>query len=142
MKTSWVLVLALPVSAMAGQLNYQPVNPSFGGNPMNGSYLLQNAGAQNSHTGPQRTRTTTSTTERFARSLESRLTSQLLSDLTGSSSVTEGSLTTSDFTLSVSEYDPETLVEGLYVEIQDNNDSSAEPIKIFVEGLQEVDSGS
>lgn len=27
--------------ATAGQLIYTPVNPSFGGNPLNGSYLLQ-----------------------------------------------------------------------------------------------------
>ncbi|CAM5384452.1 curli assembly protein CsgF [Eoetvoesiella caeni] len=29
--------------AAAGQLVYTPVNPSFGGNPLNGSYLLQKA---------------------------------------------------------------------------------------------------
>ncbi|TAN27298.1 MAG: hypothetical protein EPN31_12280 [Castellaniella sp.] len=32
--------------AMAGQLQYTPVNPSFGGNPLNGAYLLQSAQAQ------------------------------------------------------------------------------------------------
>lgn len=32
-------------SATAGQLIYTPVNPSFGGNPLNGSYLLQQAQA-------------------------------------------------------------------------------------------------
>ncbi|CAM5782623.1 curli assembly protein CsgF [Castellaniella caeni] len=33
-------------SASAGQLTYTPVNPSFGGNPLNGSYMLQSAQAQ------------------------------------------------------------------------------------------------
>ncbi|HEX7386101.1 MAG TPA: curli assembly protein CsgF [Castellaniella sp.] len=36
----------LPVGAMAGQLFYTPVNPSFGGNPLNGPNLLQSAQAQ------------------------------------------------------------------------------------------------
>jgi curli production assembly/transport component CsgF len=33
--------------AMANDLVYQPVNPSFGGNPLNGSYLLSQASANN-----------------------------------------------------------------------------------------------
>ncbi|WP_157076532.1 curli assembly protein CsgF [Castellaniella caeni] len=32
--------------ASAGQLTYTPVNPSFGGSPLNGSYMLQSAQAQ------------------------------------------------------------------------------------------------
>jgi len=32
--------------AAASQLNYQPINPSFGGNPQNGSWLLSQASAQ------------------------------------------------------------------------------------------------
>lgn len=37
-------LMSAPV--MAGQLQYTPVNPSFGGNPLNGSNLLQSAQAQ------------------------------------------------------------------------------------------------
>ncbi|MDY0308461.1 MAG: curli assembly protein CsgF [Castellaniella sp.] len=36
----------LPSPVSAGQLLYAPVNPSFGGNPLNGPTLLQNAQAQ------------------------------------------------------------------------------------------------
>ncbi|WP_323018488.1 curli assembly protein CsgF [Castellaniella sp.] len=32
--------------ALAGQLTYTPVNPSFGGSPLNGSFLLQSAQTQ------------------------------------------------------------------------------------------------
>ncbi|MGB6007142.1 curli assembly protein CsgF [Castellaniella sp.] len=32
--------------AQASQLTYTPVNPSFGGNPLNGSFLLQSAQTQ------------------------------------------------------------------------------------------------
>lgn len=34
----------------AGQLTYQPVNPSFGGSPLNGSWLLAQGQAQNIYT--------------------------------------------------------------------------------------------
>lgn len=37
---------------IAGQLQYTPVNPSFGGNPLNGPYLLQSAQAQKSYPYP------------------------------------------------------------------------------------------
>ena len=37
------------VPASAGELVYQPVNPSFGGNPLNGDFLLQQAKIQNQH---------------------------------------------------------------------------------------------
>jgi curli production assembly/transport component CsgF len=37
---------ALSLSASASQLTYTPVNPTFGGNPLNGSYLLSTAQGQ------------------------------------------------------------------------------------------------
>lgn len=44
---------ALPLSAaLAGPLVYVPVNPSFGGNPLNGSVLLNEAQAQNDYRAP------------------------------------------------------------------------------------------
>jgi len=36
----------LATAAMATQLVYTPVNPTFGGNPLNGSFLLQSGQAQ------------------------------------------------------------------------------------------------
>jgi curli production assembly/transport component CsgF len=41
------LALAFPAAAAAGELVYQPVNPSFGGNPLNGPNLLNSANSQN-----------------------------------------------------------------------------------------------
>ena len=37
----------------ATELVYTPMNPSFGGNPMNGNFLLQKAQSQNDHTADQ-----------------------------------------------------------------------------------------
>ena len=45
-----VLTLAPAVPAGAGELTHGFVNPDFGGSPLNGSYLLSNASAQNNHT--------------------------------------------------------------------------------------------
>lgn len=36
-------------AADAGSLVYQPVNPSFGGSPLNGSWMMQQGQAQNLH---------------------------------------------------------------------------------------------
>jgi curli production assembly/transport component CsgF len=44
-----VPALVLVGAAQAGNLVYQPVNPSFGGSPLNGSWLQSEAGAQNEH---------------------------------------------------------------------------------------------
>lgn len=43
---SLAAVSLLSMPAQAGQLLYTPVNPSFGGNPLNGPTLLQSAQAQ------------------------------------------------------------------------------------------------
>lgn len=42
--SSWILAsVCLFGSANAGQLTYQPINPSFGGSPFNGDWLLNQA---------------------------------------------------------------------------------------------------
>jgi curli production assembly/transport component CsgF len=42
-----IMTLMMVGSASAGTLVYQPTNPSFGGNPNNGAFLLNLANAQN-----------------------------------------------------------------------------------------------
>lgn len=46
-----VLLMAFMAAAptMAGSLTYQPQNPSFGGSPLNGNVLFNQAQAQNEH---------------------------------------------------------------------------------------------
>ena len=41
------VVLSISVSASAAELQYTPVNPNFGGSPLNGSFLLNEAAANN-----------------------------------------------------------------------------------------------
>src|SRR3982750_65630 len=69
----------------ATELVYTPINPSFGGNPLNGTWLLNNAQAQNDYDDPDlKDRTTvagTSALERFTSQLQSRLLGQLLDNI-------------------------------------------------------------
>jgi len=51
MRVTNIAVLTIAIAAMAGaasasQLVYKPVNPAFGGDPQNGSWLLSQASAQ------------------------------------------------------------------------------------------------
>ncbi len=42
-----LMLLGVPVLAHAGQLTYTPVNPNFGGSPLNGGFLLNEATSNN-----------------------------------------------------------------------------------------------
>ena len=95
----WLATLSLLGSAQATELVYTPVNPSFGGNPLNGAWLLNNAQAQNDHDDPDLSnRTTTSALQRFTSQLESRLLSQLLTNIQNGNT---GSLTTDAFVINM-----------------------------------------
>ena len=94
--------LASVVAAQATELVYTPVNPSFGGNPLNGTWLLNNAQAQNDHDDPDlKSRSSvagTSALERFTSQLQSRLLGQLLDNI---STGNTGSLSTDSFIVNV-----------------------------------------
>jgi len=45
--TSLAALLGFIIPAEAGELHYVPVNPTFGGNPLNGPFLLGTANANN-----------------------------------------------------------------------------------------------
>jgi curli production assembly/transport component CsgF len=72
-------MLAAP--ALAQDLTYQPINPSFGGNPFNSSHLLGIANAQNDYKDPRATSSGGSQADIFARQLQSRLLSALSSQI-------------------------------------------------------------
>lgn len=96
-----ILATTLPLNANAGELIYTPINPSFGGDPFMGSYLLGKAQSQDTNTDPNaRGIDSISSTERLIQSLESRLISQLISDV-GAGDVGEGSFDSGDFSVVV-----------------------------------------
>ncbi|GHC21213.1 curli production assembly protein CsgF [Kushneria pakistanensis] len=99
------LMLTTLVSAntQAGNLVYQPLNPSFGGDPFYGSYLLGKAQAQDTHTDPNvRGSSALSATDRLVQSLQSRLISQLIGDIS-SGELGEGSFESNDFSIVIRE---------------------------------------
>ncbi|WP_193161579.1 curli assembly protein CsgF [Microbulbifer hainanensis] len=91
--------------ASATELVYQPINPNFGGNPLNGSYLLSNAQAQDTHEDPNKPQDLyeqPSALSRFTDSLETRLLNQLLTDVGNGNS---GELITDDFLVQIVDND-------------------------------------
>jgi curli production assembly/transport component CsgF len=94
--------LLLSSSVTATELVYTPVNPSFGGSPLNGAWLLGNAQAQNDTKDPdaidRSSLSGTSALDRFTSQLESRLLSDLLGDVKDGKT---GSITTDDFIVSI-----------------------------------------
>jgi curli production assembly/transport component CsgF len=74
------LACGMAVPAAAQDITYQPVDPSFGGNPFNSAHLLGIANAQNDYKDPKAT-TNSSQADIFARQLQSRLLSALSSQI-------------------------------------------------------------
>lgn len=80
--TGLLVVTALITgTARADELVYQPNNPNFGGNPMNGGVLLGNAQAQDDFKDPDAPqRQTMSNLDRLISSLEARVLTDLLAE--------------------------------------------------------------
>ena len=98
----WLLGLGSCGLVQATELVYTPINPSFGGNPLNGTWLLNNAQSQNDYDDPDlKSRSSvagTSALERFTSQLQSRLLGQLLDNI---STGNTGSLSTDSFIVNV-----------------------------------------
>ena len=75
-----LVILAIGQGASAQDIVYQPVNPSFGGNPFNSAHLLGIANAQNNFKDPK-AKASGSQADIFARQLQSRLLSALSSQI-------------------------------------------------------------
>jgi curli production assembly/transport component CsgF len=67
------------VTSYGQQLVYKPVNPAFGGDSYNYTWLLSSAQAQNKYTAPKTT--TTTTTKSTLEQLKDNINSQILSQL-------------------------------------------------------------
>ncbi|WP_372859918.1 curli assembly protein CsgF [Pseudoalteromonas sp.] len=51
-KIALIIITILSFSVSATEIIYTPINPSFGGNPLNANMLLSKAQAQNKHRAP------------------------------------------------------------------------------------------
>ncbi|MFA0087719.1 curli assembly protein CsgF [Vibrio sp. 10N.261.51.F12] len=128
--TSTLVILPLfSMNMHSSELVYTPVNPSFGGNPLNSSHLFNHANAINDYDDPDGSSfdlgNDESALDRLASSLESRLISQLLADIGNGNT---GQLETDDFFLNVVDTDG-----TLLVQIVDK--ATGESTEISVSGL-------
>lgn len=92
----WLLAIALGAPgalALATELVYVPVNPSFGGSPLNGSVLLNAAQAQNKYKEPDLETSRKTGLQDFNDLLERSVLSQLASAATSSVLGSNGRLT-------------------------------------------------
>lgn len=98
-----LMVLSLQ-AAGASELVYTPINPSFGGNPGNGSMLLNNAQAQNKTKAPS---TALSPLQRFNNNLQNAILNNLATQIkdtifgTNGTTITPGTYNTVNYTINV-----------------------------------------
>ena len=96
----------LSTTAQAGNLTFQFINPNFGGNPNNGSFLLSEANAQNSYKDPNAYDWSSATSSSSLDNFTSAVQSQLLGSLMGNlSSGKPGRLVTKDFIVDITNTD-------------------------------------
>ena len=76
-----LFMAGLMVQVRAQQFVYEPRNPAFGGNPMNYSWMLNSANAQNQHEATRDPRLTRDPLEDFQASLQRQVLSQLTRDI-------------------------------------------------------------
>lgn len=123
-----VVLMCCSPSLFATELTYTPINPSFGGNPLNTSHLFGVANAINDYKPPASDEfqfEEESALDRLASSLESRLISQLLADVGNGNA---GQLETDDFFLNIVDNNG-----ALLVQIVDKQ--TGESTEIQVSGL-------
>ena len=107
MRIFYTALIALLISPQSwgGNMVFQFVNPNFGGNPNNGSFLLNEANAQNSYKDPNGYEFDTSTPSPLD-NFTSVIQSQLLGNLMGNISQGKpGRLVTKDFIVDVKNTD-------------------------------------
>ncbi|EKE77022.1 curli assembly protein CsgF [Gallaecimonas xiamenensis] len=98
MKKIALLALLWGGGAAATELVYTPINPSFGGNPLNGSFLLSKAQSQNDHTAPTEK---TSFVDQFRAALERNIINSLTRRI-ADGELTEGVYDTGEYRIEVS----------------------------------------
>ncbi|EPP27231.1 curli assembly protein CsgF [Vibrio fluvialis] len=113
-------LLAFP--ALGSALMYEPVNPTFGGNPLNTTHLFNRAEAINDYEADDDSSSSSSLLSSLTSTLQSRLISQLLS------SGEAGSIETDDYSIIVTDNDG-----SMTISIIDK--STGESTSIEVSGL-------
>jgi curli production assembly/transport component CsgF len=105
------------VQTSAQQLVYTPINPSFGGSPLNGNWLLSYAQLQDLTTDPstqQQDDPLADFEDNLNRSILNQISRQITESLFGETGLTEGQFEFGDFQISITE-----TLDGLNIVIFD-----------------------
>lgn len=104
-----VVCTFVSTQALATELIYQPVNPNFGGNPLNGSYLLNSAVLQDPHGFLKEPEKATPVktpiqqfNERLTNSVLSKLSDKIVASAFGEDSLAPGTYKIDSFDITVS----------------------------------------
>ena len=127
-----IIVICLSVwvagSTQAADLVYRPINPNFGGNSLNGRFLLDQANLQNKHkdndTNPRSS--AQSFAERLDRSILSRLARNLVANAFGEAGVVEAGT----FDTGINTIVTETTLDATIITITDNETGEVTVIEI------------
>lgn len=104
--------------AASSELTYQPINPSFGGNPLNGSVLMQSAESQNTFKDPNAITSDpfaeddplTGFSKTLNRMVLNVLSQRILTEAFGQDGLAEsGIFSTDDFTVEIIASDPDAI---------------------------------
>ena len=96
----------------ASELVYLPINPSFGGNPVNGAILLNSAQATNKHTAPSSTPISGGFTKQtplqqfndmLERSILNQIASSAASKVSGGGKLIPGTVETANFSITIAD---------------------------------------
>lgn len=93
----WLAAVILVVSvgvASGSELVYTPVNPSFGGSPLNGAFLLNSADAQNKFKDPNATSLSRDPIETFRDTLTRRALTEIANRIVDTAFGNDATLTT------------------------------------------------
>lgn len=105
----WLVVAG---QATATEMVYRPINPSFGGDPLNGPVLLNSANAQNNKTDPKTTAyggaAGQTPLQQFSDTLQRSILSRVASSVSGglfnsSGALIPGTVNTADFSITISD---------------------------------------
>jgi curli production assembly/transport component CsgF len=101
-----IILLLCSNGIFAQQLIYQPINPSFGGNPLGGNWLLTSAQLQDNTTDPSEITEDDPLADfknSLNRSILNQLTRNLTSQIFGEDGLQEGEFDLGDFSISITE---------------------------------------
>lgn len=124
----FVMILLIGSAATATELIYAPINPSFGGSPLNSSWLLQLAQIQNEFK-ELRQATKKTPLEKFTEQLEYRVFNQIADRIVksafGEEALQPGEYTLGDYIINVS-----TGIDGITVVIIEISTGNSTTIQI------------